>query len=35
MKTPEIKLSTGAKIPQIGFGTWLNKDENECKNAKN
>ncbi|MDB5161137.1 MAG: putative reductase [Candidatus Saccharibacteria bacterium] len=33
MKIPELKLNTGAKIPQIGFGLWQNTDEQECKSA--
>lgn len=28
-----INLTSGTTIPQIGFGTWMNKDENECKSA--
>lgn len=28
-----INLTSGTTIPQIGFGTWMNKDENECKAA--
>jgi len=30
MKVPELKMNTGAMIPQIGFGLWRNKDKNEC-----
>lgn len=30
MKIPELKLNTGAKIPQIGFGLWRNHNEDEC-----
>jgi methylglyoxal/glyoxal reductase len=30
MKIPELKLNTGAKIPQIGFGLWRNKNKKEC-----
>lgn len=26
-------LNNGYKIPQIGFGTWRMKDQNECENA--
>lgn len=33
MKIPSLKMSTGASIPQIGLGLWLNKDEQECKQA--
>ena len=33
MNTPTIKLSNNTAIPQLGFGTWLIKDETECKNA--
>ncbi len=33
MAVPTIKLSSDSAIPQIGFGTWLIKDETECKNA--
>ncbi len=33
MEVPSIKLNNGAMIPQIGFGTWLIKDEAECKTA--
>lgn len=28
-----IKLNTGAQIPQVGFGTWKITDESECLNA--
>lgn len=30
---PSLKMNTGASIPQIGLGTWLMTDEEECKNA--
>jgi len=30
MKIPELKLNTGAKIPQIGFGLWRNENKKEC-----
>lgn len=30
MKIPELKMNTGAKIPQIGFGLWRNGDKQEC-----
>src|SRR3989338_10718368 len=30
---PNIELSSKTNIPQLGFGTWLIKDETECKNA--
>jgi len=33
MITPPIKLSSKTTIPQLGFGTWMIKDETECKNA--
>lgn len=33
MAVPTIDLSSNTTIPQIGFGTWLNKNEAECKNA--
>lgn len=33
MAIPDIDLPGNVKIPQIGFGTWLNKDEQTCKNA--
>lgn len=33
MTVPNIELSSKIKIPQLGFGTWLIKDEAECKNA--
>lgn len=29
----EFDLNNGYKIPQIGFGTWRMKDQNECENA--
>ena len=33
MTVPQIELSDKTKIPQIGFGTWLIKNEKECKEA--
>ena len=33
MSTPNITLSDGSKIPQLGLGTWLINKESECKNA--
>jgi len=33
MKIPYINISDNVEIPQIGFGTWMLKDEIECKNA--
>jgi len=30
MAVPNLKLNTGATIPQVGFGLWRNKDKNEC-----
>jgi len=33
MNSPQIKMNNGNLIPQIGFGTWLLKKENECKQA--
>lgn len=30
MNIPDIKLNSGAKIPQIGFGLWRNGDKKEC-----
>lgn len=30
MNVPSLKLNNDTTIPQIGFGTWLNKDEKEC-----
>lgn len=33
MRTPTIELSSKTKIPQLGFGTWLIKNWDECKNA--
>ena len=33
MVVPNIELSNKTKIPQLGFGTWLIKDEGECKDA--
>lgn len=33
MNIPNIKLSSKTSIPQLGFGTWMMKEETECKNA--
>lgn len=33
MAIPNLEMNTGLEIPQIGLGLWLNKDEQECKNA--
>lgn len=33
MIMPSIKLSTGAEIPQVGLGLWLNKNEQECRDS--
>lgn len=33
MVVPNIELLNKVQIPQLGFGTWLIKDEVECKNA--
>ncbi len=33
MNIPDIKLSSNTTIPQLGFGTWMIKEEAECKNA--
>lgn len=33
MTVPSLKMNTGAKIPQIGFGLWQNTDEEECKSS--
>lgn len=33
MTVPKVDLSNGTNIPQIGLGTWLNKDEKECFEA--
>ncbi len=33
MNVPNIKLSSKTTIPQLGFGTWMMKEERECKNA--
>ena len=33
MKVPNIKISNKVEIPQLGFGTWLIKEESQCKNA--
>lgn len=30
MAIPNLKLNTGAEIPQIGFGLWRNKNKKEC-----
>lgn len=33
MTIPNVELPNDIKIPQIGFGTWRNTDEQVCKNA--
>ncbi|HSX45219.1 MAG TPA: aldo/keto reductase [Candidatus Saccharimonadales bacterium] len=33
MAVTNLKLNNGQQIPQIGLGTWLIKDESECKKA--
>lgn len=33
MTIPYLSIADGLKIPQLGFGTWMLKDETECKNA--
>ena len=33
MNMNRIKLSGNTTIPQLGFGTWLNNDEEKCKSA--
>lgn len=33
MIVPRIALTSGTSIPQIGLGTWLNKGEEECREA--
>lgn len=33
MEIPSLKINTGAKIPQIGFGLWRNTSEKECKDS--
>lgn len=30
MTVPDLKMNTGAKIPQIGFGLWRITDQQEC-----
>lgn len=35
MAVPDLKMNNGQTIPQVGFGLWLNKDEEECINAVN
>lgn len=30
MTVPSLKMNTGPKIPQIGFGLWRNTNEKEC-----
>ncbi|MEK7096205.1 MAG: aldo/keto reductase [Patescibacteria group bacterium] len=30
MAIPSLKMNTGAKIPQIGFGLWQNTNQKEC-----
>lgn len=33
MAIPNVKLNTGALMPQIGFGLWQNRNKDECKNS--
>ena len=33
MGMPNITLNKGVKIPQVGLGTWMIKDEKECRQA--
>ncbi len=33
MKSPSLTMNDGKTIPQIGFGTWMLKNEKECKQA--
>ena len=33
MAVPNLKLNTGAQIPQIGFGLWRNTNAEECKQS--
>src|SRR3990167_10432070 len=33
MDVPNISLNNGVKIPQVGLGTWMMKDQKECKQA--
>jgi len=33
MTVPNLKLNTGAEIPQIGFGLWRNTKGQECKQS--
>ena len=33
MNVPDITLNNSAKIPQVGLGTWMMKDQKECKQA--
>lgn len=35
MKIPNLKLNTGAEIPQLGFGIWRNKNRKELINSIN
>ena len=35
MAIPNLKMNTGATIPQVGFGLWQVKDEAECMAAVN
>src|SRR5579864_110751 len=33
MAIPNLKMNTGASIPQIGFGLWRNTNSQECKDS--
>jgi diketogulonate reductase-like aldo/keto reductase len=33
MAVPNLKMNNGAKIPQVGLGLWLNKDEQSCRDS--
>jgi diketogulonate reductase-like aldo/keto reductase len=35
MAVPNLKLNTGASIPQVGFGLWRNRDKHECIDSVN
>lgn len=35
MNIPNLKMNTGAEIPQIGLGLWQNKDEQACRDSVN